>query len=42
MHIGAHRMLGYTSIQRDSGYLTSVKTKQMPGIILKGNTIKVF
>lgn len=42
MNFGAHALLGFIRIQRDSGCLTRVKTKQTPGITLSGKPIKVF
>lgn len=42
MSFGAHRLRGFIPIQKDSGCLTSVKTKQKPGITLREKTIKVF
>lgn len=42
MNFGAHGLLGFIPIQGDFGYLTSVKTKQMPHITLKRKQIKAF
>lgn len=35
MSFGAHRLRGFIPIQKDSGCLTIVKTKQMPDITLR-------